>query len=106
MASMSDITVRVENLGGQATALGTNPKARVRYQEAARDLPGYAEKAAGTPKMTYNPSTTNLRFALRAGVAIADWFHAPEVDEVDLSAWTGGVGEALPSHHRDWVQWW
>jgi len=52
------------------------------------------------------PSTTNLRFALRAGVAIADWFHAPEVDEVDLSAWTGGVGEALPSHHRDWVQWW
>jgi hypothetical protein len=48
-------------------------KARERFQEAtaygktARDDPVYAGKAEGTPQTTYNPSTTNHRFALRAG---------------------------------------
>jgi len=41
---------------------------------------------------------------LRVGVAIADWYHAPEVDEIDLAAWTGDVGEALRARVRDDVQ--
>jgi len=28
-------------------------------------------------------------------VAIADWFHEPEVDEIDLSGWTGQAGESI-----------
>ena len=31
----------------------------------------------------------------RAGVAVADWFHAPEVDEVDVSGYKGTVGDAI-----------
>jgi hypothetical protein len=61
------------------------------YGKAAKDTPAYVEKAAGTPQTTYN-------------VAVADWFHAPEVDEIDLSAWTGGVGETLRARARDDVQ--
>ena len=37
-------------------------------------------------------------------MAVADWYHAPEVDEIDLAAWTGDVGEALRAKVRDDVQ--
>ncbi len=72
-------------------------EARARFQEAAaygkaaKDEPAYAAKAAGTAKTAYN-------------VAVADWYHAPEVVEVDLAAWTGGVGETLRARARDDVQ--
>ncbi|HQE94015.1 MAG TPA: hypothetical protein PLH19_15055 [Anaerolineae bacterium] len=71
--------------------------ARERFQEAtaygkaAKDHPAYAAKAAGTEKTSYN-------------VAVADWYHEPEVAEVDLEAWTGGVGEVLRARARDDVQ--
>jgi hypothetical protein len=72
-------------------------EARERFQEAtaygkgAKDDPAYAPKAAGTPKTTYN-------------VAVADWYHPPEVDEIDLDGWTGEVGEVLRARARDDVQ--
>ena len=61
------------------------------YAKGAQDQPVYAEKAAGTPKTPYN-------------VAVADWFHPPEVVEIDLDGWTGGVGETLRAKARDDVQ--
>lgn len=42
----------------------------------------YAEKAEGTPMSAYN-------------VAVKDWFHAPEIGEMDLSGWTGQAGEPI-----------
>lgn len=49
---------------------------------AAKTEAIYAEKAEDTPRSGYN-------------VAIADWFHEPEVDEIDLSGWTGQAGESI-----------
>ncbi len=72
-------------------------ESRARFQEAAaygkvaKDDPAYAAKASGTAKSPYN-------------VAVADWYHEPEVVEVDLEAWTGGVGEVLRARARDDVQ--
>jgi len=37
-------------------------------------------------------------------VVVADWYHAPEVNEIDLVGWAGGVGEVLRAHARDDVQ--
>ncbi len=69
-----------------------------RFQEAAayaKDVaqtePVYAEKAAGTAKSAYN-------------VAIADWFHSPEVDEIDLSDYTGQAGQVIRAKVADDVQ--
>lgn len=49
---------------------------------AAREEEAYAEKAQGTPRSAYN-------------VAVGDWFHPPEVGEIDLSGWTGQAGESI-----------
>ena len=68
--------------------------ARERFQEAvayakgAKEKPAYVGKAAGTEKSAYN-------------VAAADWLHPPEVVEIDLAAWTGGLGEKLRAKVRD-----
>ena len=70
---------------------------RQRFREAiayAKETKGeavYVEKAAGTVKSAYN-------------VAVADWLHPPEVVEVDLAAWRGGVGETLRARVRDDVK--
>lgn len=34
----------------------------------------------------------------------ADWFHPPEILDVDLSAWNGGIGEAIRMQVQDDVQ--
>src|SRR3972149_2071017 len=60
-------------------------------KEASKTEPAYAEKAEGTPLSAYN-------------VAIADWFHPPEVEEVDLGAYTGQPGQALRARVRDDVK--
>jgi hypothetical protein len=106
--SLGDQLVIQTGKGGQ-TIIRTKPRpsaqppsaaqveTRARFQEAAayakeaKDAPVYAEKAAGTPRTGYN-------------VALADWFHSPEVVEVDLAGWTGGVGETLRARARDDVQ--
>ncbi len=67
-----------------------------RFQEAsayAKDAadPIYVEKAEGIPKSAYN-------------AAMADWFHSPEVDEIDLTAYTGEPGETVRARVVDDVQ--
>ena len=37
-------------------------------------------------------------------MAVADWFHPPEVVEVDLGGWSGGLGEKLRARVRDDAQ--
>ncbi|MBN1312760.1 MAG: hypothetical protein JXB30_15205 [Anaerolineae bacterium] len=51
-------------------------------KEAAKTEAIYAEKAQGTSKTAYN-------------VALADWFHPPEITGIDVSRWTGSVGEPI-----------
>ncbi|MCB9112829.1 MAG: hypothetical protein H6634_16425 [Anaerolineales bacterium] len=52
------------------------------YAKDAKSEEIYQEKAEGTPQTPYN-------------VAMADWFHAPEVKEIDLSGWNGGANEVI-----------
>ena len=52
------------------------------YAQAVKDQPIYINKAAGTPLNPYN-------------VAMADWFHAPEILDMDLSGWNGQAGQVI-----------
>lgn len=52
------------------------------YAQTARSMDVYISKAAGTSMNPYN-------------VALADWFHAPEILELDLGDWTGQPGKVL-----------
>ncbi len=52
------------------------------YARAARGAAVYISKAAGTPMNPYN-------------VALADWFHAPEILEINLGDWSGQPGKVL-----------
>jgi hypothetical protein len=61
---------------------GSFKEAMLYAKSAVKREPIYAEIAAGTPRTAYN-------------VAISDWFHPPEVGEIDLSGWTGQVGESI-----------
>ncbi len=61
------------------------------YAKNAKDLEVYAQKAEGTPQ-----SPTNI--------AMADWFHAPEIKEIDLSAWTGLAGQTIRIRAMDDVK--
>ena len=61
------------------------------YAKDARSKEEYAAKAEGTAMSTYN-------------VAMADWFHAPEIHEIDISGWNGGVGEKIRIKALDDVQ--
>jgi hypothetical protein len=63
----------------------------VAYAKDAKDLAVYAAKAEGTPMHPYN-------------VALADWFHAPEIKEIDLSDWTGQAGQYIRILAMDDVQ--
>lgn len=52
------------------------------YARSARGADIYVSKAAGTPLNPYN-------------VALADWFHAPEILEMDLGGWSGQPGKVI-----------
>jgi hypothetical protein len=51
-------------------------------KQAARTEAIYAEKALGTSKTAYN-------------VALADWFHPPEIEAIDLGGWMGMAGKTI-----------
>ncbi len=59
--------------------------------KSAKENPMYVEKANGTPRSAYN-------------AAVADWFHAPEILEIDASAWNGAVGQVIRVKAIDDVQ--
>ncbi len=61
---------------------GSFREAMLYAKSAVKREPIYAELAEGTPRTAYN-------------VAISDWFHLPEVGEIDLSGWTGQAGEVI-----------
>jgi hypothetical protein len=61
------------------------------YAKEAKGNVAYAVKAEDTPMNPYN-------------VAMADFFHAPEVTEIDVSAWHGGIGEVIRIKAIDDVQ--
>jgi hypothetical protein len=52
------------------------------YAQSARGAQIYISKAAGTPMNPYN-------------VALADWFHAPEILEIDLGEWSGQPAKVI-----------
>lgn len=58
------------------------------YAKTAKSDPVYARKAAGTARSAYN-------------VAIADWFHPPEILEIDRSGWQGGAGQKIRVKAQD-----
>jgi len=58
---------------------------------AAQSEEAYATRAEGTPQSAYN-------------VAVADWFHTPEIGEIDLSEWTGQAGQAIRIKAQDDVR--
>lgn len=51
----------------------------------------YKEKAEGTTKTPAN-------------IAMADWFHPPEIKEINLSEWTGQAGQCIRVQVLDDVQ--
>jgi len=61
------------------------------YAKDAKTQEVYVEKANGTAKSAYN-------------VAMADWFHAPEVQEIDMEAFNGNVGDVIRVRAVDDVQ--
>ncbi|HNE68313.1 MAG TPA: hypothetical protein PLE39_08030 [Anaerolineales bacterium] len=61
------------------------------YAKGAKDEEVYVEKAKGTPQTPSN-------------VAMADWFHAPEVKEIDTEAWSGQAGQVIRIQAVDDVQ--
>ncbi|HLO30631.1 MAG TPA: hypothetical protein VK249_15915 [Anaerolineales bacterium] len=63
----------------------------VAYAKDAKTEDIYVAKAEGTPLQPYN-------------VALADWLHAPEIKEIDLAAWTGGIGQPIRIRAMDDVQ--
>jgi len=61
------------------------------YAKDAKDQAVYVNLAEGTPMSAYN-------------VALADWFHAPEIQELDVSAWHGQAGQVIRIKAVDDVQ--
>jgi len=61
------------------------------YAKGAKDNIVYVEKAKDTPLTSYN-------------VAMADWFHAPEIQELDVSAWHREAGQVIRIKAVDDVQ--
>ena len=52
------------------------------YAKFAKNQPVYVEKAQGTEITAYN-------------LAVADWFGRPEVLNIDISSWTGQIGQEI-----------
>jgi len=57
-------------------------------KQAAKSEPAYAAKAEGTAQTAFN-------------VALADFLHPPEIVELDVSGYTGKVGETIRVRARD-----
>jgi len=61
------------------------------YAKFAKNQPVYVEKAKGTSASAYN-------------VAVADWFGQPEVLDIDISGWTGQIGQTINVKAQDDVK--
>lgn len=61
------------------------------YAKDAKMDDVYVKKAEGTAMSSYN-------------VAMADWFHAPEIHEIDIENWHGQAGEIIRIRAMDDVK--
>jgi hypothetical protein len=61
------------------------------YGKSAKRHPLYVQLARGTGMTGYN-------------IAVADWFNAPEVLEIDTSGWNGEIGQTIRIAAQDDVQ--
>lgn len=52
------------------------------YAKGAKGEAVYMQEAEGTPLNPYN-------------AAMADWFHAPEIKEIDVEGWSGQAGQVI-----------
>jgi len=52
------------------------------YAKSAKTQPVYVEKAKAFNSTSYN-------------LAVADWFHKPEILDINTSGWTGKVGQTI-----------
>ena len=66
-------------------------RAAATYAKDAKTNEEYVTKAEGTPLTPYN-------------VAVADWFHEPEIAAIDLSAWSGQIGQMIRIQATDDVK--
>ena len=60
----------------------------INYARTAKSNEIYINRAQGTPMNAYN-------------VAVADWFGQPEVLELDISGWTGQIGQTIRVKAQD-----
>jgi len=70
-------------------------------QEAFREASAYAKDAKG--EAVYQAKAEG-KATSSYNEALADWFHAPEIKEIDVSAWTGEAGQAIRVKALDDVQ--
>lgn len=90
------------NRGGK-TFVSSKPKARtgapsenqVQHQERFQEAILYAKAAIADPasKAAYENAISGGQTAYN--VAVADFFHAPDIKSVDLSGYTGNTGETI-----------
>ncbi|MHA1268127.1 MAG: hypothetical protein ACTSRS_23130 [Candidatus Helarchaeota archaeon] len=60
---------------------------------AARDE--YEEKAAGTTRSAYNEEKAAGTTRSAYNVAVADFLHAPDIDEIDVTNYSGQPGDTI-----------
>jgi hypothetical protein len=63
----------------------------IAYAKSAKDETVYITKAQGTTMSAFN-------------AAVADWFNAPKVLEIDVEGWTGAVGQTIRVKAQDDTQ--
>ena len=57
------------------------------YAKSAKNQPAYVNLAKGTNATAYN-------------IAAPDWFGEPQVLDIDITGWTGGIGQEIRVKHR------
>ena len=76
-------------------------EAQQNHQEAFREASAYARSAKGNEKYAALAHGTPMS---SYNVAMADWFHTPEILEIDVSAWHGTAGQVIRVKATDDVQ--
>lgn len=90
---ISNVPTFNENRTFSESQLGQQEKFReaVEYAKEAKSQQVYVDKAEDSSRTPYN-------------VAMADFFHAPEILELDVTAWHGEAGQVIRIKAMDDVQ--
>lgn len=71
------------------------------HQQAFREAAAYAKSAKTQPVYVERAKATN---SIPYNVAISDWFGKPEVLNIDISSWTGEMGQVIRVKAQDNVK--